>query len=193
MNSVVLIAHPNKSSFNHAIAGRIRTTLENKGHEVLFHDLYEENFNPIFINERTNVEDELVIRHRQHIKDADALFIVHPNWWGQPPAIMKGWIDKVLFEGVAYKFLDEDDGGGVPVGLLKAGFVQIFNTSDTPEERERTVFHDPLDTIWKNCIFKYCGIQNVHRKVFRVIASSTETERIAWLEEVEAMTNERLT
>lgn len=192
MKAVVLIAHPNKSSFNHAIAGRIRTTLENKGHEVLFHDLYEENFNPIFINERTNVEDELVIRHRQHIKDADALFIVHPNWWGQPPAIMKGWIDKVLFEGVAYKFLDEDDGGGVPVGLLKAGFVQIFNTSDTPEERERTIFHDPLDTIWKNCIFKYCGIQNVHRKVFRVIASSTEPERIAWLDEVEGMTTSRI-
>lgn len=192
MKAVVIVAHPNKASFNHAIAGRVRQTLENNGHEVLYHDLYEENFKPVFINEHENGKDELVLRHRRHMKEADAVFIVHPNWWGQPPAILKGWVDKVLFEGVAYKFPEGVDGGGVPIGLLRAGVVQILNTSDTPEERERAEFHDPLDTIWKNCIFKYCGVLNVHRKVFRVIASSTEPERIAWLDEVEAITTSRL-
>jgi len=54
--------------------------------------------------------------------------VVHPNWWGQPPAILKGWIDRILRPGVAYQFLEGDAGEGVPVGLLKAETALIFNT-----------------------------------------------------------------
>jgi NAD(P)H dehydrogenase (quinone) len=51
--------------------------------------------------------------HCREIADVDGI-IVHPNWWGQPPAILKGWVDRVLRPGVAYRFLEGDAGEGVP-------------------------------------------------------------------------------
>ena len=93
------------------------------------------------------------------MQHADGLVIVHPNWWGQPPAMMKGWIDRVIRPGVAYKFEEGDGGEGVPVGLLRAQTAIIFNTSNTPPARELEVFGDPLDNLWKRCILDFCGVK----------------------------------
>jgi NAD(P)H dehydrogenase (quinone) len=50
--------------------------------------------------------------------------------------------------------------------------------------REQTVFQDPLETIWKNCVFELCGVPVFYRKMFRVVVTSTPEERQAWLDEV---------
>jgi putative NADPH-quinone reductase len=91
---------------------------------------------------------------------------------------------------VAYKFIDGDSGEGVPVGLLKAQTAIVFNTSDTSEKREEEVFGDPLELIWKNCIFDLCGIKNFKRKMFRIVVTSSSKEREGWLEEVNQITTE---
>jgi len=106
-----------------------------------------------------------------------------------PPAILKGWIDRVIRAGVAYQFLEGDLGEGVPVGLLKADKVIVFNTSNTFEKREREVFGDPLENIWKKCIFGLCEIKNIHRKNYGVIITSTQEEREEWLKDVEETVN----
>jgi hypothetical protein len=62
----------------------------------------------------------------------------------------------------------------------------VYNTSNTDEERENTYFCDPLDKIWGKCVFGFLGINRYHRKMFRIIADSSENERKAWLQEVEA-------
>ena len=111
--------------------------------------------------------------------------MVHPNWWGQPPAILKGWIDRVIRPGVAYRFDETDSGEGVPIGLLRARSAVVFNTSNTPIGRERTVFHDPLESIWKDCIFDLCGVTNFFRRMFCVVVTSSEDQRNHWLREVE--------
>ncbi|MHA1839334.1 MAG: NAD(P)H-dependent oxidoreductase, partial [Candidatus Ranarchaeia archaeon] len=113
--------------------------------------------------------------------DSYGIVIIHPNWWCQPPAILKGWIDRVFRPGVAYTFVDGDKGEGVPVGLLKAKIGLVFNTSDTPEERETNVFDDPLERIWRKCIFGLCGVKTFYRKMFRCIVTSTEEQRKKWL------------
>ncbi|HEY9073500.1 MAG TPA: hypothetical protein VIN67_05140, partial [Desulfobaccales bacterium] len=61
----------------------------------------------------------------------------------------------------------------------------VFNTSNTPRPRELAVFGDPLETIWKNCIFGLCGVSNFCRKNFEVVVTSTPAWRAAWLKEVE--------
>jgi putative NADPH-quinone reductase len=86
---------------------------------------------------------------------------------------------------VAYGFLEGDGEEGVPVGLLKANTAMVFNTSNTPEKREQEVFGDPLETLWKACIFDLCGVKNVYRKMFGVIVTSTLAQRQQWLAEVE--------
>ncbi len=187
MNVSVILAHPSKGSFNYAIAETVVTTLKDNNHRVRYHDLYEERFDPVLPASEIpkNADLQTFIKsHCDELATAEGIVIIHPNWWGQPPAILKGWIDRVIRPGVAYEFLDGDGGEGVPCGLLTAKTALIFNTSNTPAEREEQIFGDPLDTIWKACIFGLCGVTNVHRKTFSVVVTSTERRRESWLQEV---------
>jgi NAD(P)H dehydrogenase (quinone) len=187
MEISVILAHPYPESFNHAIYQTVMGSLKEKGHQVNAHNLYEEGFNPLLAGSELatgETSDPLVLKHRQEIQMAQGIIIIHPNWWGQPPAILKGWMDRVLRSGVAYEFEEDDDGSGVPEGLLVAEVAIVFNTSNTPAEREMRVFGDPLERIWRDCVFDFCGIKNYYRKMFRVVASSTQKERGKWLEEV---------
>jgi NAD(P)H dehydrogenase (quinone) len=90
----------------------------------------------------------------------------------------------VFRPGLAHKFVEGDQGEGIPVGLLKAKAALVFNTSNTAAEREMAVFGDPLETIWKNCIFGLCGIKNFYRKTFSVVVTSTPEQRREWLSKV---------
>ena len=187
MKISVILGHPKRGSFNHAIARAAVHALKTGGHEVAFHDLYQEAFDPVLPDvelPKTAVVPTLIMRHCDEIAAADGIVIVHPNWWGQPPAIVKGWIDRVIRPGVAYEFKEGDSGEGIPVGLLRAKSALIFNTSNTEAQREQEVFGDPLERIWKDCIFGLCGVKQVNRRTFGVMVMSTEQQREAWLDEV---------
>lgn len=193
MNISVIIGHPNKKSFNYAIAETIVNALLKNKYNVFFHDLYEEKFDPIItgyelVNDVST--DKLIEQHCQEIREAEGIIIIHPNWWGQPPAILKGWVDRVLRPEIAYVFDENDNGSGVPRGLLKAKWAIVFNTSNTNDVRELEVFGDPLETIWKNCILGYCGVKNFYRKTFRIISDSTVNQREEWLKETHEIINE---
>ncbi len=159
----------------------------------VFHDLCREAFDPLLpaaeIPQNGPVP-ESIRQHCAELQSADGIVIVHPNWWGQPPAILKGWIDRVIRPGVAYRFLEGDSGEGVPVGLLKARTALVLNTSNTPDERERKVFGDPLQALWEKCIFALCGVPTVHRRMFNVIATSSPDQRSEWLAQVRHLTAE---
>jgi NAD(P)H dehydrogenase (quinone) len=188
VNILVVLAHPDPSSFNHAIARAAAGALERRRHAVVVHDLYSEGFDPLLPSAeapRGAALPAALQRHCDELADADGIVIVHPNWWGQPPAILKGWIDRVVRPGVAYAFEEGDGGEGVPVGLLRARTAVVFNTSNTPAERERDVFGDPLEAIWKRCVFDLCGVHDVRRRVFGVVVTSTHGQRSAWLREAE--------
>jgi putative NADPH-quinone reductase len=192
MKISVILAHPDESSFNHAIAHAAVEQLANNGHQVFFHDLYKENWDPILRSEEIPGDalvPECILGHCREIAEAGGIVVIHPNWWGQPPAILKGWVDRVIRPGIAYEFLEGDCGEGIPNGLLKAETAVVFNTSNTPAEREKNVFEDPLETIWRNCIFGLCGVSGFYRGVFRVIATSTAEQRKQWLDEVRGVIN----
>ena len=188
MNIMVIVAHPNAQSFNRAIAETVIQTLRRNGHSVQFHDLYEEGFDPILLGAeipRNACRHPAIDMYCIEVASAEGFVIIHPNWWGQPPAILKGWIDRVFQPGVTYEFREGDSGEGIPRGLLKAHTAIVFNTSNTLKEREINVFGDPLETLWKNCIFGLCGVNHFYRKMFGVIVTSTEEKRREWLSEVE--------
>jgi NAD(P)H dehydrogenase (quinone) len=187
MRISIILAHPNKKSFNHAIAASVTQTLNQNKHEICYHDLYDEHFDPILPRDEIPKDALLpheIKRHCREISEADGIVIIHPNWWGQPPAILKGWIDRVIRPGVAYEFLEGDKGEGVPRGLLKARSAIVFNTSNTSTGRETKVFGDPLEAIWRNAIFELCGVSNFYRKTFNIVVTSSEGQRREWLKEV---------
>ena len=187
MRVSIILAHPHEGSFNHAIAATVVDALCKNRHTVRFHDLYAEEFDPLLPPEEMAKDGPVppvITRHCRELAEADGIIIVHPNWWGQPPAVLKGWIDRVIRPGVAYEFLDGDSGEGVPHGLLRATWAIVFNTSNTEPEREQRVFGDPLETLWRNCIFGLCGVDGFHRRTFSVVITSTEAQRHEWLAEV---------
>ncbi|MFD0821226.1 NAD(P)H-dependent oxidoreductase [Micromonospora zhanjiangensis] len=173
---MVVLAHPRPGSFCHALADRVRSTAEAAGHVVTVHDLDAEGFEPV------RGADDLVRAHRAGLVDADGLAVVHPNWWGKPPAILAGWLDRVVVPGVAYEL---PDAAGVPTGLLRLRGALVLNTGDTPPERERVVFGDPLDAVWRRCVLDFCGVppEAVHRRLFGPLAGSTASVRGEWLAE----------
>ena len=187
MKISVILGHPKKGSFNHAIADAAIETLGQNGHAVCFHDLCEEQFDPLLPFDEIQkdaVPDPVIAGHCKEISEAEGIIVVHPNWWGQPPAILKGWIDRVLSAGVAYEFEEGDNGEGIPIGLLRAQAALVFNTANTPEEREQNTFGDPLEVLWKKCIFDLSGIHTFYRKMYGVVVTSTEGRRRIWLEDV---------
>ena len=192
MKISIVLAHPDKNSFNHAIASTVAAEVVQSGHGINFHDLYAEGFDPVLPGKEIPSGAALpqaVENHCNEIFSADGIVIVHPNWWGQPPAILKGWIDRVIRPGVAYNFLENDSGEGVPAGLLKARSAIVFNTSNTPVDREQSVFGDPLELIWKKCIFELCGVKIFYREMFGVVVTSTFEQRRQWLDKVRNTVN----
>jgi NAD(P)H dehydrogenase (quinone) len=75
----------------------------------------------------------------------------------------------------------------LPIGLLKAKIGLVFNTSNTNEEREINTFKDPLENLWKNCIFSLCGVTQFERRMFRIIVTSNLNQRLNWLNVVKMM------
>lgn len=190
MRVSVILGHPDPGSFNHALAKTAVSTLRELGIEVRFHDLQAEGFDPVLPAAeiaRDAALPPLIARHCAELREADGLVIIHPNWWGQPPAVLKGWVDRVLRPGVAYEFLPGDGGEGVPVGLLKAMTALVLNTANTPAVRELAVFGDPLERTWRDCVLTFCGVKRVVRRMFGVVCTSTLEQRAAWLAEVAAL------
>jgi putative NADPH-quinone reductase len=181
---LIVLAHPTAGSFNHALASAAADVARRNGHAVVLHDLHAEKFDPILttaeIAKRAALEPWLR-RHCDELAAADGIVVVHPNWWGQPPAILKGWIDRVVRPGVAYEFQEGDAGEGVPSGLLRARTAVVLNTSNTPLEREERVFGDPLELVWKRCVFDLCGVRDVRRRTYGVVVTSTPEMRARWL------------
>ena len=187
MKASVILAHPYEKSFNHAIYHTVCSTLAGLGVLCYKHDLYEEKFNPVLTASELGTDssdDHLVNRYARELVDSRYLFFIHPNWWGQPPAILKGYIDRVLRPPHAYDFPPGDSGGGLPVPGLSGKYGIVFNTSNTDAERENGYFGDPLENLWKQCVFGFCGIDKYYRKMFRIVADSTPELREQWLEEV---------
>lgn len=187
MHALIVVANPSTNSMSHAMAAEAQRTLQQLGYQLVTQDLYAERFDPI---QRTNESqnnishDQLVERYCFEISRADLILIFHPNWWGQPPAILKGWIDRVLRLDTAYRYAENTEFSSVPIGLLTAKCALVFNTSNTPMDREMKVFGDPLEQIWRNCIFDLCGVKNFIRRMYGPVSGSTPEERVRWLAEI---------
>jgi NAD(P)H dehydrogenase (quinone) len=190
MKISLILAHPNPVSFNHAIAHVAADTLRANGHSVGFHDLYAERFDPVMTVDELARDARLpapIEQHCREVEQADGIVVVHPNWWSQPPAMLRGWTDRVLRAGRAYNFVPDGQGGAKPVGLLKARVGLVFNTANTPQEQEVALYGDPLETLWRKVVFGLCGVAEVHRLNFTPVIVSSPEQRRRWLADVSAL------
>jgi putative NADPH-quinone reductase len=106
---LVVHAHPVAESFGAGIRDRAVSALRASGHDVDVLDLWEEEFEPaLSLAERRGHLDPpeskpQLARHFVPLRRADAIVLVYPTWWGGPPAMLKGWFDRVWANGVAFR------------------------------------------------------------------------------------------
>lgn len=181
--AMLLLAHPSERSLNHAIAAEAADALRGAGTEVSVHDLYAEGFAAVLSKEemlRKFSFDETVQAYAAELRRAQLLIIVHPDWWGQPPAILKGWLDRVLRPGVAYDFRGEEFVEKERVPLLTGMRALVFATSDAAAPATEA----PLERIWREHVFDFCGIAPAEITIFYEVRRASRRMRKRWLNSV---------
>jgi NAD(P)H dehydrogenase (quinone) len=187
MKVLVVYTHPNPKSFNHAILDEVEEGLKESGHEVKVKDLYALNFKTSldgadFVQIMDGKIPPDVVQEQADIAWADGLVFIYPIWWFSTPALLKGWVDRVLLKGFAYDFLPEG-----PKGLLKHQKALVLTTTGGPEAG-----YDARDA--KGIIIRpmtdgtlgFCGVQNISHKNFYGLPADEETRK-GWLVEVRAL------
>ena len=182
MKKIFLIyGHYDDKSFNAAIKNTFTKTAEENGHLVDSVDLYQEKFNPVFSGEEP---DEIVLDHRKRIDACDTIVLIAPIWNFRMPAIVEGWIDKVLAPPWAFKFQRLWGNYGYPIGNLRQKKAIIFCTYGSPRLAITTFFLNLPIRRLKRGVFHMCGIYNiVYRRYFAVPFVSVK-KREEFLEDV---------
>ena len=177
MNVVVVYAHPNPKSFNHAILEQFTKGLEDSGHTYEVVDLYKIGFDPCFkgpdFAQFTGGKlPEDVLEQQKVVSNADAMVFICPIWTWHYPAILKGWMDRVFSMGFAYKFGEKG-----PEGLLKHRKVLIITTTMGTEERyKQSGVEDAIKTLDRTA-WGFCGIQNVEHIFLYQAATNPEARK----------------
>lgn len=134
MLQAVIVAHPNPESFTHSVARAYRDAAEARGGRVVFRDLYAMSFDPCLKRSELPGADGHgvspdVATERELLAEADLFVFVYPFWMNAPPAILKGYIDRVL--GFGFGFAPDGHGSGP---RLAGKRLLTFSSSGAPTE-----------------------------------------------------------
>jgi len=189
MNALIVIAQPKRTGFNRSVAAAAAAALETRGYTVSTIDLYAESYPPVLEAEevvRKFSFDEATLRYQEAIKGADRVVFVHPDWWGGPPAILKGFLDRVFRPGVAYGFREADFTDSDAPGLFADKRFDVFVSTDSAAPPSGKVLDWPPAAVWKTCVLDFCGVKDSRIHAFWRLRDSSYAERKAWLEEAGA-------
>lgn len=161
MKHAVVLAHPNHRSFNHAVAHRYCERVRALGHEVLMRDLYAIGFDPrLHMGEIPwpggFAPDSDVVHERRLLDDVDVFVFVHPLWFYDRPAILKGYVDRVFGMGFGYGPIT----GGANSQLLEGRRLLTFSSSGAPNEwLEEEGAWPAIRAVLDTHFARVCGLQ----------------------------------
>ena len=182
MKKIFLIyGHYSNSSFNAAIRDTFIKAAEEKGNTIDTVDLYGEKFNPVFAGEEPG---EDVLDHRNRIEACDIIVLIAPIWNFRMPAIVEGWIDKVLAPPWAFTFKQLVGNYGYPIGNLKNKKAIIFCTYGSPRLAITTFFLNLPIRRLKRGVFHMCGIYNIIYKRYFAVPFVSDKKRKKFLTDV---------
>jgi NAD(P)H dehydrogenase (quinone) len=189
MRYLIVYAHPNPKSFNHAIKEVIEDKLRKDAKQFEVRDLYEIKFNPVlsgsdFVAFKQGEAPSDIKKEQEYVRDADILIFIYPVWWFSMPAILKGYIDRVFSYGFAYKA----DEKGLQ-GLLTGKKVIIFNTTGGSEQDyEQRGYKEALKKTTEIGTLELCGLKVILHKYFHAVPSITNDARTRMLEDLKQVT-----
>jgi 1,4-dihydroxy-2-naphthoate polyprenyltransferase len=120
---------------------------------------------------------------RSLVEWADHLVFVYPTWWGTMPALLKGFLDRIMTPGFAFRACE---GGTGYEGLLQGRSAQLITTMDTPPLVHRLLYRQPGRNAMARATLGFCGIRPVRSLMFGSVRHSGEAQREAWLRRARA-------
>ena len=186
----IVYAHPWDGSYNHAILTSITEKLETKREPFQVIDLYKDGFNPVFTAEelkhfhKGETPYSLVKDYQEKLKQSTELIFIFPVWWWDLPAILKGFIDKVMLSGFAFI---EDQNTGTLKGLLtNIKKTTVISTSTTDKEYIESEAGNAIQSVFINRTLADLGLKDESTKWihFSRVNLTTDEKRKQFLKEI---------
>ena len=184
-NTLVILGHPDTDSFCGALFRAYADGARSAGADVREIRIGELTFDPVLwkgYNQHQALEADLAAA-QESLLWAEHIAFVYPNWWGAMPAIMKGFIDRTLLPGFAYKYREDNPFWDK---LLTGRTAELLVTMDTPPWYYRWVWNRPGHNEMKKTILGFCGIKVKAIREFAPIKGSTQDKRLKWIDMAEA-------
>lgn len=184
IDTLIVYCHPYEMSLSAAVLTAVEAGLDRVGRSFEVCDLYADGFDPVLrapdlaLYGEGGTNDELVRRYQGQLSRARHLVLVAPVWWNDIPAMLKGWIDKVMLVGFSW----EATGHGLSGTLGRViESVDVYTTSAEPTEHLRAAIMATL----MDGTFAQLGVERRSWHNFGGIDLSTPEDRKGWLAEVE--------
>ncbi|MFZ7158136.1 NAD(P)H-dependent oxidoreductase [Avibacterium gallinarum] len=195
MKHLIIFAHPNgQDSFNRSVLEAVVRSSQELNVETQVRDLYQLDFDPVISwaelqGANQGITPAEIREEHRLIREADLITLVYPLWWMGFPAILKGYLDRVLSHGFAYKTED-----GQSVGLLQGKKMQQFITIGSNIEKYQQL---GIDKSLRDCLvdglFNFCGISDIQHCFFGDIHIIDDNARQQMLDDAAKITTQNLT
>lgn len=187
MKKILIIqGNPVSGSYSDALAAAYQEGAIQSGAEVRLIRLGDLQFNPVLTGgyrDKLPLEEDLIAAS-QSIQWADHLVFVYPIWWGSVPSLLKGFIDRVILPGFAFKY---HKGKALPEKLLKGKTARLITTMDGPIWYHRFIQGQPGNRMMKQVILEFCGVKPVRITSFGEVGKSSAPQREQWLQKVKGI------
>ena len=185
----LVVAHPEKESFNFALHQTAIRALNEEGIEICISDLYSEKFDPTAghsdicnfpMDESFNLAKaqrwaletssftKAIVDEQSKLKSCDILVLQFPLWWWSFPAILKGWIDRVLTSGFAY---------GKDATLTPKKVMYSITTGGASTEEEFEYYQSKINGLYQD-IFGFIGWEALPAFISHGVQQISQTERV---------------
>ncbi|WP_263144286.1 NAD(P)H-dependent oxidoreductase [Pseudomonas sp. RIT-PI-AD] len=183
---LLVFGNPKSSSLCQALGEAYTQGARGRGHVVRQLKLGEMHFDPILregYDQSQELEPDLLEAQRQ-IHWAQHLVFVYPVWWGGPPALLKGFFDRVLLPGFAFGYRARSS---LWDKLLAGRTADLLVTLDTPSWYFRWIYGAPAHRQMVRTILGFCGVKTRRLVEFSPVRPAREEQRQRWLHKAERL------
>ena len=180
---LIILGHPAADSFGGAIAQSYLKGAQEAGHETKLLTLNQLQFDPVMHQgyKGSQTLEPSLQAAQADLQWAQEIVFIFPLWWGGMPALLKGFLDRTLLPGFAFKY--EHNGKGL-TPMLTGRTARIIITMDTPRWIDRWLYGSPVVRQFKYPILRFCGIKLKQVRYMSPIVKSTANQRTTWLKQM---------
>jgi putative NADPH-quinone reductase len=189
MKTTIVFAHPWHGSFNKAILDTVTKKLDAKSKDYQIIDLNKDNFNPVLeekelaLYSKGTTTDKLVLTYQEVLKETSELVFIFPIWWYDIPAILKGFIDKVMLKNFSYV----ETKYGLKGLLTHINKTTVITTSEYPTWYLKYLSGNPIKRVFVNKTLKGNGLKNIKWLNSEYTTSGKIEKRKKFLHKVESL------